>query len=154
MAPRHERTESSLSVSASSAPHSLFLDQTDGHDYPPLTRPRTAAPLHPPTLIELSGQTGRSTQRRTAHRSFTHISEQIYFLLVFQTAVNLSPPPTCTQTNMCFTLKYVESVSKVHLFTNSINTMRKMLNYEKRVKRFPTSSDFSHGGKTQNSCSR
>lgn len=62
MAPRHERTESSLSVSASSAPHSLFLDQTDGHDYPPLTHPRTAAPpaLNLPTLIELSGQTRES----------------------------------------------------------------------------------------------
>lgn len=42
MAPRHERTESILSVRASSAPHSLFLDQTDVHDYPPTT------PTHPP----------------------------------------------------------------------------------------------------------
>ena len=51
MAPWHESTESSLSVNASSAPHSLFLDQTDVRDYPPAHRPN---PSTPPLLISTS----------------------------------------------------------------------------------------------------
>lgn len=65
MAPWHERTESSLSVNASSAPHALFLDQTDIRDHPPLHCPNPSAPPDLNTPTSSSYRTLRATHTHT-----------------------------------------------------------------------------------------